>query len=465
MRRTALALCLALLIAVPGSFLVPQALAQSGPAEGGKGSIVGRFIINNIYGWEGIPGGRLTNGIYVTLYHPRSGTKREATTDGDGYIHLPNVPSGIWVLREIVYIAESLAGTSELSAPLTPLTCAVDPSSMTYCGTVVFTFRRLPAGKEAYAGRVRPKKPGVQGLDILDESKEARSHFGSSASEGLDFRSSIWSGPKGLPTWEAASHFFEGAELAASRSYEKAIPEFKAGLEKDPKHAWAHYMLARAYQWQGKDDGAIAEYNRAFKLQPDFAWAHFSLGVLYLLKAEYPASREEFQKAAAIDPGFVPAAFYHLKKLEKMAQVSGTDLDDYKARTPEEESFLKDARAAIKAALDMDWRKCFSYFSDSGRVEAHCGLCDPSKFFSVEELKDYLTQPIAQGYRLNHVKVRVLSLQAADGQAQVTFFNSYELAKTNEEKGWWFADISTVKAKKADGRWVLTEHQYNEHLH
>jgi hypothetical protein len=126
---------------------------------------------------------------------------------------------------------------------------------------------------------------------------------------------------------------------------------------------------------------------------------------------------------------------------------------------------LNDAKAAIKAALNMDWKTCFSYFSDDARVDAHCGICDPSKFFAVEELKDYLNQPIARKYRIHHVRVRVLALQVSDHEARVTFFNSYELSKVNEEKGWWFADISTVKAKKSDGRWVLTEHEYNEHLH
>lgn len=468
MPKAANAFVLAFLITLNPWTLTSAAFAQA-PEKGSlvdaNSTVIGRFIINNTYGWGGIPGGRLTSGIYVTLYHPRSGMKRELTTDGKGYIYLPKTPPGIYVLKEITYLGESISGSSRLTAPLTPLTCAVAQSSITYCGTVVYSFQRLPEGKEAYAGRVRPEKPGVQGLDIFDESKDARNYFGGSSSEGLKFHSSPWTGPKGLPTWEAARRFYQGSEYAAERRYDKAILEFKEGMAKDPGHAWAHYMLAQAYKWQGKDKEAIAEYGRAFSLQPDFAWAHYSLGNLYLLRAQYAASREEFQKAAAIDPGFVPAAYYHLKKLEQMAKVGGTDLDEYKAQTPQQKSFLDDAKAAIKAALSMDWKTCFSYFSDSARVEAHCGICDPSSFFSVEELKDYLNQPIAKNFRIHHVQVRVLALEVSGQEARVTFFNSYELSKVDEEKGWWFADISTVKAKKSGGQWVLTEHQYTDHLH
>jgi tetratricopeptide (TPR) repeat protein len=463
-KALAIQLVLALILLWPGPKVEGQSQAAGLPSEA-SGTLVGRFVIKNIYGWEGIPGGRITSGIYVTLYHPRSGKSRELTTDGKGYIYLPNTTAGIYVLKNITYLSESISGPSHLSTPLTPLTCAVSASSITYCGTVLHTFQRLPKGKEAYAGRVRPEKPGVHGLDILDESEEARKQYVGGSTRDLDFRTSLWSGPKGLPSWEAATRFYKATEYSSGRRYEEAIPLFKEGLLKDPGHAWGHFMIARAYQWQGHDDKAIAEYGRALKLQPDFAWGHFSLGILYLLQGRYPPSREEFQKAAAIDPGFVPAASYHLKKLEEIAKVQGADLESYKAASPEEESFLADAKAAINAALSMDWKTCFSYFSDDGRVEAHCGICDPSSFFSVEELKDYLTQPIAKNFRVHHVKVRVLSLKASDGKAQVTFFNSYELSKTNEEKGWWFADVSTVKANKVGGRWVLMEHQYKDHLH
>lgn len=463
-RALAFCLLLASVLLVPLSGAGGQS-SEKAPTGEESATLVGRFVINNVYGWEGIPGGRLTSGIYVTIYHPRSGTNLELTSDSSGYVYLPRTRPGIYVLKDITYLAESISGTSRLTAPLTPLTCTVSPSSITYCGTVLYSFQRLPKGKEAYTGRVRPERPGVHGLDILDESQEARSQYEGRSEVNANFRTSLWRGPKGLPKWEASIRFYEGTEYASERRYDEAIPKFKEGLQKDPGHAWAHFMMAKAYQWQGRDDKAVAEYAEAFKLQPDFAWGHYSLGILYLLQGRYPASREEFQKAAAIDPGFVPTAYYHLQKLEKIAKVGGTDLDSYQARSPEEETFLADAKAAIKAALSMDWKTCFSYFSSDARVEAHCGICDPSKFFSVAELKDYLTQPIAKNYRVHHVKVRVLGLQASGGKAEVTFFNSYELSKTNEEKGWWFADISKVKAKKVGDRWVLTEHQYADHLH
>ncbi|MCZ6659879.1 MAG: tetratricopeptide repeat protein [bacterium] len=442
--------------------------AQAASDEAGA-TLLGRFVIHNVFGWEGIPGGRLTGNIYVTLFHPRSGTSRDLVTNRKGYVTWPKAPPGLYVLKEISYEAEGISGSSRLSAPLTYLTCDVAPSSATYCGTVLYTFRRLPEGQGTYVGTVRPEKPGVQGLDILDESKDARKAFeGRSRSgrgDGLEYRTSIWTGPKGLPTWEAASHFHQGYEHSKRRRYEEAIPEFKAGLKKDPAHAWPHYMIARAHQWHGRDAEAIAEYGEALRLNPYYAKVHLNLGMLYRLKAQYGQARGEFQKAAAINPRYVPTVLYHLKKLEQIAKVEGTAFEAYHARTPEEASLLADAQAAIDAAHNSDWKTALSHFADDGRIEAHCGVCDPSKFFSVYELKDYLSQPIAKNYRIHHVQIRLLSVHVAGREAQVRFFQSFEVAKTNQEKEWWFADISTMKAKRSGGRWMLTEHQFNEHLH
>lgn len=448
-------LCLGAVVSSPSS-----AHAAGGEATS---TLLGRFVINNIYGWEGIPGTRIRGGIYVTLYHPRSGKSREVVTDGRGYVTLRKAPAGTYVLKEITYVAESIMGSSRLTAPLTVMTCDVAPSSVTYCGTVVYTFRRLPEGQETYTGHVRPEKPGVQGLDILDESNSARSAVGDEARRG--FRTSLWAGPKGLPTWEAALHFHQGYKLSQSRRYGEAIPEFRAGLQKDPSHAWAHYMLAKAYQWQGRDTEALAAYGEAFLLRPDYAWAHHSLGIYRLLRAEYGLAREEFQRAAALDPAFASTASYHLKQLEKMARVRGTPLGDYRARNPEEESLMAEVRSALEAVRKADWKALFSYFADGARVDAHCGACDPSKFFPVEELKDYLTQPLAKNYGVVHLQVRLLSVKVTGSEADVRFFLSYELVKTNEPKGWWYADVSSVRARRVGGRWKLTEHKYLEHLH
>jgi tetratricopeptide (TPR) repeat protein len=403
----------------------------------------------------------LKSDIYVTLYHPRTRKSREVATDSRGFVRLEGIPSGLYVLREMTYVAESLEGSTDLSAPLTPMSCLVEPGTVTYCGTVVYTFQRLPQGAETYTGRIRPLRPGLQGLDILDESAEARKL----APSGLAFKTSLWIGPTGLPKWEAAVRFHQGLEHAKVRQYDKAIPEFLAGLEIDPAHPWAHYMLARAYYWLGRDEEARAQYGEALSLEPRFVWAHHGLGILYLLEANYPRAREEFQKAAALDPSFVPVAYYHLKMLERIAKVGGTPLDEYKPRSKAEESIFRQAREAIQGLLAMDWKKTFAYFDQGARIEAHCSFCEPSKFFSLEELREYIEQPMAQNYRIHHIQVRILDVSVEGSEARVTFFSSYELSKTNEEKGWWFADVSEVRARRASGTWVLTEHRYLEHLH
>ncbi|MFB3072923.1 MAG: hypothetical protein ACE1ZU_05450, partial [bacterium] len=93
MRSLARIVALALLLSV-GFWTFEGALLAGSPAQAASdeagAALLSRFVIHNIFGWEGIPGGRLTGDIYVTLFHPRSGTSRELVTNRKGYVRLTN---------------------------------------------------------------------------------------------------------------------------------------------------------------------------------------------------------------------------------------------------------------------------------------------------------------------------------------------------------------------------------------
>ena len=64
-----------------------------------------------------------------------------------------------------------------------------------------------------------------------------------------------------------------GREMAAMR-------QFRATVEAEPRHAWAHYQIGEIYQGWGLDRRARKAYVRAFRLDPRLADAHSNPAVL-----------------------------------------------------------------------------------------------------------------------------------------------------------------------------------------
>jgi tetratricopeptide (TPR) repeat protein len=90
--------------------------------------------------------------------------------------------------------------------------------------------------------------------------------------------------------------------LQDSRLFEKAIPNYKKYLEKNPKDADARVDMGICFYNLGDNTTAISEMETALKYQPKHQIAHLNLGIVNLTAKNIEASKEWFRKTADLDP-------------------------------------------------------------------------------------------------------------------------------------------------------------------
>ncbi|MDD5644594.1 MAG: tetratricopeptide repeat protein, partial [bacterium] len=113
-------------------------------------------------------------------------------------------------------------------------------------------------------------------------------------------------------TVSSAKHKLKlGIIFLKTGDYGKAVSEFVAVIDIDPRIAEAHYNLAYAYQMLGNDDNAINEYKNAITVQPDYSEAYNNLGLLMVKKGYVKEGIYYLKKSQENDPDFVPA-YYNL---------------------------------------------------------------------------------------------------------------------------------------------------------
>jgi len=87
----------------------------------------------------------------------------------------------------------------------------------------------------------------------------------------------------------------EKIESQARKEYEKAMKEFKAATEKDPKMFQAHSGLGYTLRKTGDYDAALAAYNQALELEP-----HYSPAIEYRAEAYLGLNRVDDAKSAYV---------------------------------------------------------------------------------------------------------------------------------------------------------------------
>ncbi len=74
----------------------------------------------------------------------------------------------------------------------------------------------------------------------------------------------------------------EGLKALDARQYDQAIQLFTQAIQADPKDYGAHFNLALAYSFLGKDVEAIPEYQKTLELKPGLYQAELNLSILLL---------------------------------------------------------------------------------------------------------------------------------------------------------------------------------------
>jgi len=99
------------------------------------------------------------------------------------------------------------------------------------------------------------------------------------------------------------------AEEKAKEQLSLAIKRLEKAIKLKPDYAPAHYLLAVAYDQQGKREGAIAKLEELEKISPQDVGASFQLGMLYWRKKETDRAQEEFEKVIKLNPNHSNALY------------------------------------------------------------------------------------------------------------------------------------------------------------
>ncbi len=83
--------------------------------------------------------------------------------------------------------------------------------------------------------------------------------------------------------------------------YDKAINEYKRGINISPRHAKLHNNLGNSYFNKGFIDLAFNEYKEAIRIDPLYDISHYNLGCLYSKKADNEKAIFHLKKAISLN--------------------------------------------------------------------------------------------------------------------------------------------------------------------
>src|ERR1051325_8672216 len=93
-----------------------------------------------------------------------------------------------------------------------------------------------------------------------------------------------------------------GMKALEEGKYDAAAEAFANAVAADPKDYTAHFNLALAYSFLGKDAEGIAEYRKTLDLKPGLYEAQLNGGILLLRQKDAAAALPLFQGAAEQKP-------------------------------------------------------------------------------------------------------------------------------------------------------------------
>ncbi len=98
------------------------------------------------------------------------------------------------------------------------------------------------------------------------------------------------------------SVFIQGKIKYNNGSYEDAIKDFTAAIEKDAKHTNAFLQRGFCYALIKDFAHAIEDFTSVISLEPDHEWAYVSRGGAYNKVNEYNKAIDDFNKALTLKP-------------------------------------------------------------------------------------------------------------------------------------------------------------------
>ncbi len=147
----------------------------------------------------------------------------------------------------------------------------------------------------------------------------------------------------------------EGLKALDAGQYEAAADAFRKAVAADPSDYSAHFNLALAYGFLGRDEDGIAEYRKTLELKPGLYEAELNCGLL-LMRHKDAGAEALFEAAAAQKPNEFRPRYYI-------------------AEAEEQTGALDRAEASYRRAIELD-AKSAAAESGLGRVLTREGKLD-----------------------------------------------------------------------------------------
>ena len=153
------------------------------------------------------------------------------------------------------------------------------------------------------------------------------------------------------------AHLLRGDIMVSLRMLDRAMAEYEAAIELDPRSAAADYQVGSVFFTLGDLDRALAGLERALRADPDYPGANSAAGIIYIRKQDFERACRAFEAELRANPHSAEAhmnlamcyeryllniekALYHL---EKYVEITGgnpqirSHIAELKARAEKEE--------------------------------------------------------------------------------------------------------------------------------
>jgi len=84
-------------------------------------------------------------------------------------------------------------------------------------------------------------------------------------------------------------------------NFDKAIEDFTAAIEEDPRYAFPYYSRGWCYELTGRDDLALEDYNLGIDIDPDYPYIFLERGLVLKKMGRLDEARTDFETAVAKD--------------------------------------------------------------------------------------------------------------------------------------------------------------------
>jgi tetratricopeptide (TPR) repeat protein len=116
-------------------------------------------------------------------------------------------------------------------------------------------------------------------------------------------------------------HYELGLALFETGDWKSAAPQFEAAVERAPRWADAHFLLAAVYACIDRIPDAMTELDAALSLNPDHYRANLLRGRILSLQGNAPAAIPNLEKAVEVQPDSREAHLFLGDAYEQLGRV------------------------------------------------------------------------------------------------------------------------------------------------